>query len=554
MKYPFSAWIVFLILSHTNLGLFAESNPHHCSVFTIAKGNQVFFGGNDDYIYDDQYYWVDPGDSTRYGVIWIGYPDDVQQGVNEAGLAYDANGLPRFDVNPHNERAPVEGEYTIYPIRMMRECATVEEVIEWVNTHQWHTFMHDQMQFADKTGDAVIISAGKDGEVVFTRKTKGNGFIVSTNFNVANPENSFFYPCQRYDRATEILNELIHSDAQLTLSDARDVLEAIHVENVSSWTIVSTIADLTNGQVYVYFFWQYNKPLIINVKEELDNPRPASELSLLFPEEVRKEAKRRYDEIQSKRNRCHLYGTSWGIAIILSLILFFVFAEIRQRKSALWILAMIFLGPLAFLSWLIFARNMKSNTVRNTIQEVMGDLIPVVISYFAVLTVMLLIPSLQANWPLQLVVVFGLPVLFTWLVFHVPLLFNKSDMAIGKFMFARLPHTIAVTLLGMGGIIALSLALVNISFRLCPVFPFSMNTVFIWWSIVVMGGVIAAILIYIFEYWSVKRGYIAWTALVEKDIKVNTQSWKRLWWVMLLCLAVLILCLAAGVALNNLMS
>jgi phosphate/sulfate permease len=106
----------------------------------------------------------------------------------------------------------------------------------------------------------------------------------------------------------------------------------------------------------------------------------------------------------------------------------------------------------------------------------------------------------------------------------------------------------------MGGIIALSLALVNISFRLCPVFPFSMNTVFIWWSIVVMGGVIAAILIYIFEYWSVKRGYIAWTALVEKDIKVNTQSWKQLWWVMLLCLAVLILCLAAGVALNNLMS
>ena len=55
--------------------LLAESDPHHCSVFTVSKGDQVFFGGNDDWINDDQYYWVDPGDSTRYGMIWIGYPD-----------------------------------------------------------------------------------------------------------------------------------------------------------------------------------------------------------------------------------------------------------------------------------------------------------------------------------------------------------------------------------------------------------------------------------------------------------------------------------------------
>ena len=69
--------------------------PSGCTVFTLSKAGQVFFGGNDDYINPDNYYWIDPGDAQNYGAIWIGRPDNVQQGVNEQGLAYDANGLPR---------------------------------------------------------------------------------------------------------------------------------------------------------------------------------------------------------------------------------------------------------------------------------------------------------------------------------------------------------------------------------------------------------------------------------------------------------------------------
>jgi hypothetical protein len=82
---------------------------HGCTVFTISRRGSVFFGGNDDYINPDSYFWVDQGDDNHYGVIWIGQPDNVQQGVNEKGLAYDANGLPKVDVNPHPERIPVSG-------------------------------------------------------------------------------------------------------------------------------------------------------------------------------------------------------------------------------------------------------------------------------------------------------------------------------------------------------------------------------------------------------------------------------------------------------------
>ena len=42
-------------------GELSERSGRGCSVFTVAKGDRVFFGGNDDYINPDSYYWVEPG-------------------------------------------------------------------------------------------------------------------------------------------------------------------------------------------------------------------------------------------------------------------------------------------------------------------------------------------------------------------------------------------------------------------------------------------------------------------------------------------------------------
>jgi len=268
-----------------------------CTVFTVSKGDQVFFGGNDDYILPDLHYWVDPGNGGNYGAIWTGARDNVQQGVNEKGLAYDANGLSRVDTNPHLERAPVSGGYNIYQIHILHECATVEEVIGWVNTHQRPSYMHDQMHFADATGDAVIISAGADGEIVFTRKPPGDGFLVSTNFNVAYPSATSNDPCWRYETATKQLKQLVDQEGELTFQDAVNVLDAVHVEENTGWTIASMLADLPHGIVYLYYFYQYDKPVVLNVMEEIASARVDGPLSELFPKDVQQEATRRYQRV-----------------------------------------------------------------------------------------------------------------------------------------------------------------------------------------------------------------------------------------------------------------
>ena len=497
--------------------------PFRCSVFTVSKGNRVFFGGNDDYINPDSYYWVDPGGAENYGAIWIGTRDNVQQGVNEKGLAYDANGLPRVDVNPHLEREPVAGDYNIYPIRILHECATVEEVINWVNTHQWHSYMHDQMQFADATGDAVIISAGADGEIVFTRKPPGDGFLVSTNFNVANPSNGS-YPCQRYETATEMLGQLVNQEGELSAQDAVNVLDAIHVEGSASWTIESMVADLPNGIVYLYYFYQYDQPVVLNVAEEIVSRRVGGPLSKLFPEEVRQEAARRYQHIQSQRDRNELLGKVWLGLMVASLAILLI-GSLKTREGLIfWIPAVVILGPVGLLIWLAAGRSRRTGNWQAILVETVGDVIPSVVAFLAMVVGIVL--NMGASDTMVILLLFGSPLVIGWLVFQGPLLAFATHKGYWRTLFLRLPHVWVVANLGIAVIFPIALPLVNKSIQL----PLSLWTVIFWWGLIVICALVAMLLLFLYEAWGIRQGYQAWSILAWGEGEIISAPWRKIWW------------------------
>lgn len=120
--------------------------------------------------------------------------------------------------------------WIVYTI--MRKAATVEEVINIAKSHyryNWGIPMKYQIFIADATGDAVVICVGTDGELAFTRKPEGDGFLISTNFNRANPDNYYgSYPCWRYSTAQTMLQEL-QDENSLTIDSFRSILDAVHV-------------------------------------------------------------------------------------------------------------------------------------------------------------------------------------------------------------------------------------------------------------------------------------------------------------------------------------
>jgi hypothetical protein len=520
-----------------------------CTVFTVSKGNRVFFGGNDDYVNPDSYYWVDPGGAQRYGAIWVGEPDNVQQGVNEKGLAYDANGLPRVDVNPHGERIPVTGGYASYPIHILRECATVEEVIAWVKTHQWHSYMHDQMHFADATGDAVVISAGADGEVALTRKPRGDGYLVSTNFNVANPGNGFQYPCPRYQTAQDLLGKLVRREGELTARDAADVLDAVHMEGATSWTIVSLVADLPNGTVHAHYFHQFDKPVVLNVAEEIARARAAGPLSRLFPEDVRQEAARRYQRYQARKSRCEVAGKAWLGLVLGALATLLTFSLKRRQGWLLWLPVVVVLGPLGLLAWAAAGRERKPGPWRAALVEAVGDVVPTAVAFVTMLVAFVL--GLAAlGWRAQVLVLLSVPLLVGWLLFQGPLLALGAKRSLPRILCQRLPQVWVAANLGMAGISAVAAPLATT----CPLVPLSSWTVVTWWATAALSAPAGALLLFAYELWAVRRGFRAWSILASGEGDVVTPAWRRLWWWLPLSYVVLIAGVVASVLIQRLLS
>jgi len=507
-----------------------------CTVVTVSKGNQVFFGGNDDYINPDSYYWVDPGNENRYGAIWIGTPDNVQQGINEKGLAYDANGLPRVDTNPHLERQWVSTSYTYYPIQILHECATVEEVIEWATTHRWHSYMHDQMHFADATGDAVIISAGADGELAFTRKPPGDSFLISTNVNAANPSNG--YPNNNYDIASKALTQLLDKEGDLTFQEVTGVMDAVHVTGGSSWTLETLLADLPNGVVYLYYFYQYDKPLVLNLAEELKNDRPSGPLSALFPEDVRREATRRYQRTLSNQGLCSPIGKVWVGLVLASLVVIFLLAFRKPRTLLYWLPVTLIIGPVALLIWLIAGRKPHAHPWQSALLEAAGHSPPVAVAFMLLLFVALLVPASQSNQLGQIAFIFILPLVLGWLFYQSPWLAITAHRSYLRTLVHRFPATWVASNLGMAGTFMLAMRLVNWITSTCSLMEPTAWTIFSLWVAVALGACLGMLVIWLYELWAVHRGFRAWSVLASGE--VGSPSWRKLWWWVLLSIIVLL--------------
>jgi hypothetical protein len=386
----------------------------------------------------------------------------------------------------------------------------------------------------------VVISAGIDGEVVLTRKPPGDGFLVSTNFNIANPSNGYGYPCWRYDKATKQLGQLVARESDLIARDAAIVLDAVHVEGGSSWTLESLLADLPNGVVYLYYFHQFDKPVVLNVADEIAKARAPGPLSRLFPEEVRQEAARRYQRALSNQGICSPIGKAWVASVFASLVLLIVFSIKKPKSLIFWLPVMLILGPLGLLVWLIAGRKQKASFWQAALVEAAGDIPPVAVAYMLMLAVFILVAQAQSSGPLQILFIFILPLLLGWLFFQGPLLALAARRGYLRTLLQRLPAVWVTANLGVGGIGSLALRLVKWLSSNCSVMNLSLWTVVSFWTAVVIGACLGLLLILLYEAWAVRHGFRAWSVLALGDGEVNTPSWRKLWWWILLSFAVLI--------------
>jgi len=413
---------------HFDEASFSDLIPESCTIFTASFGVKVYFGNNEDWINPNTYYWVVPPTNEDYGVVYFGFDNFWPQGgINEKGLAYDVNALPKSPLNPHPELPKID--YPFY--ENLKKYATVEEVINAVKSHSWENSWKAQLHVADKTGDAVIISAGPDGEIAFTRKQKGNGYLVSTNFNRANPKNGR-YPCWRYDTAVTML-EKVQDEDDLTADCFRSILDSVHQEGPSANTVYSNTFDLKHGIIYLYHWHQFGEVVKLNVAEEINKAPSPTRIRDLFSQKTVDQALKEYLTYRKKITAWENVLWAWLIMAAGSVaILIWRFTHGTQVFWSLrmvWVLIVAFFGPLGLMSYSYSCRQpLRSQDLQpamakwkcafgETMFGVVGQATGVALAF----STFYLILSFPESSPLSIAMrVYGLPLIVGLLVFQAP--------------------------------------------------------------------------------------------------------------------------------------
>jgi hypothetical protein len=193
--------------------------------------------------------------------------------MNTEGLFFDIAVCPTLELIFPPELIPCDPHVLLEKI--LEECSTVEQAVAMVSKHTLPGIQGAQIFFADKTGDAAVIGVGKNKRIHIT--CKKDKFWVLTNFNLENPQ-AGGYPCYRYSLATEMLKE----NPEPSIASFRAILWAVHVEGPAT-TFYSNIYDLKNGEMYLYYFHNFEAPLKINLNEALKKGPRIVALESLFP-------------------------------------------------------------------------------------------------------------------------------------------------------------------------------------------------------------------------------------------------------------------------------
>jgi hypothetical protein len=302
-----------------------NAKPSSCTIFTAARGETVLFGNNEDWHNPNPMIGFFPPSAAGFGSVHFGHRDSSGQinfegAVNDQGLAWDINSTPRFKLNPYPEKPYYLGTPN-YLTTITKEAASVEEAIEIARKFEFGDSFSGQIHVADAAGNAVVISAGPDGEMAFTRKAAGDGYLVSTNFNLAIPEKG---PVDfRYDTANSMLEKTSASQA-LTPEFAGEILEAVHLKTLTTHTLYSNVNDLQNGNIYLYYMAQYDEVVTLDMAKELLKGQRVVEMRSLFAPATVEAGDSSYRQFELRFRAAQVAAVAVGLALITGVVVIVV--------------------------------------------------------------------------------------------------------------------------------------------------------------------------------------------------------------------------------------
>lgn len=229
--------------------------PQSCTVFLVSDGETVLGGGNEDQGAFPARAWFVPAGEGKHGRVYLGFEGVVESGMNDQGLFYDSLSAPDIDVDPEDGKPHHSGMWTM---RALEVCATVDDVIAFLDSINVPGTWTDQLFFGDRNGDSIIV----EGKRIVRPE---RNFHVCTNF-VHSRTAPDEITCDRYLTAGRMLSEM----ETVSLDAVRDTFAATaDTWHDGSGTAYTAIYDPVGSTVTIYFWRDFEHPIPFDLEAEL---------------------------------------------------------------------------------------------------------------------------------------------------------------------------------------------------------------------------------------------------------------------------------------------
>ncbi len=314
----------------TGIAFFVIESGLSCSMYKITMGGKTIVGCNEDAWRLTPHIWFENGKGAIiYGAAFTGSRFDgangyaPQSGMNECGLSFSrlASHTPGNDPAIPKNRKEITNP-TQYLKDILHTCQNVEEVKSYINQFDHSSFNEDVFIYIDRTGKYLVVEP-------YSMTIGHEPTYVLSNFCPSVTDESDALKLDRYRNGVEFLK----NKSDTTLAFCTTLSDTMHVcrNKIGDGTLLTSIWDLSSGDIHLYFYHQYKNVLRFNLQEELAKGDHILAIETFFPPNDEFEKLRDYKIPQNNSTVIGFLLASAGLFFFSSM--FFLFSYFKGGKS-----------------------------------------------------------------------------------------------------------------------------------------------------------------------------------------------------------------------------
>lgn len=292
---------------------------------TSAEGH-TYVGNNEDSWSTESKIWFEQGKKGKYGAAYVGHKKGAAQGgMNEKGLVYDALSLYYKPMQGSAGKLPV-GNSDIFLKKIMQECANIADVQNFISQYNISYFSIGMFLFIDKSGDYLTMAGN---EIIF-----GNDpHYLLVNFRPADTPNLDAVKIGRYQRGRKLLEERQEASIDFTKTVMNTMSECRG--DLCDGTLYTSAFDIEKGDIYLWFYHDYQQEIKFNLAEELAKGNHSLEMPTLFPPNANYQKLEAYKTPQNSKIIFGILCFAGGISGVFGLWFFVGFFKniLRFKKE-----------------------------------------------------------------------------------------------------------------------------------------------------------------------------------------------------------------------------